>query len=238
MFDRFAICLNQFRHSNIRTAEIDASGVSLGHPVQAGKQRMKNTTVWAVLLLLLFLPAAAWSQHPTAKKGDKKTDAPENNIWEQCWWGVGPNIGFSSVNGASSFGLGVSGQLGYKFTPALSVGPRINFFYSSVKYSGFKNLNLFDTEAGAFLRGKVWRGIFLQGDLSNSWTQVPGEALPDRTISKISYQRFNQWIGGGWNTGNGQVGSEISYHYNLAVASDINAIEQPWELRFMITWRF
>ncbi len=159
-------------------------------------------------------------------------------FWDNVWWGIGPNIGFSSNNQSSTFGIGVFGQAGYKFTPMISFGPRMSFFYNSVKYVGYKNLNLFNVELGGFLRAKVWRSIFLQGDLSNTWKEQPGEPTSNNTISKYKTQRFNQWVGGGWNGGNGKIGTEISYHYNIAIANDLDAYEAPWEFRFMITWKF
>jgi hypothetical protein len=187
--------------------------------------------------LLMCLPAGAQGQTRSGTKKPAKSSQP-NPFLEKVWYGVGPNIGFGAFNGNSTFGLGLSGQAGYMFDDMFSIGPRFNVFYTSAKYVGFKSLNLFDTELGGFLRAKVWRGLFLQGDLSNSWTQVPGNPQTNNTISKYSYQRFNQWVGAGWNSGAGQVGTELSYHYNFAVANDLFAFEAPWEFRFMITWKF
>ncbi|MEI6408193.1 MAG: hypothetical protein WCR52_02325 [Bacteroidota bacterium] len=156
------------------------------------------------------------------------------------WYGGGLGLGFGSYNGYSSFGLGISPMVGYKFLKFLSAGPRLSLYYSSLKVPGFSALGLLNTEAGVFLRAHVYRGFFLQGDLSTEWVQQPTDQYQGTTIIKRTFSRGNQYLGIGYNFGRGEGGggSEISIHYNFAVASDINSIEQPIDYRFAFTWRF
>lgn len=157
------------------------------------------------------------------------------------WYGGGVSLGFAGVSGASSFGFGLSPMVGYKIIEQISVGPRVNFFFTSYKQQGYQTLNLFNTEVGAFLRGRIFRGLFIQGEIGNEWVQEPADYLSGpNTIAKYKYTRFNQYLGGGYNFGNGMggFGSEIGIFYNFAVGSDINSYENPWDYRFVFTWRF
>lgn len=172
-------------------------------------------------------------------KKDKKEAEKPADFKSRLWYGGGIGLGFGAYNGTSSFGVGISPMVGYKFLNFLSAGPRVSIFYSSLKYAGFKPLGLLNTEAGVFLRGHVYRGFFVQGDLSYEWVQEPYEQI-GTTITKRTFGRPNQYLGIGYNFGRGEggAGSEISLHYNFAVASDINSYEQPIDYRFAFTWRF
>jgi hypothetical protein len=171
----------------------------------------------------------------------KKEEAPKfTDFKSHLWYGGGIGLGFGSFNGTSSFGIGVSPMVGYKFLKFLSAGPRVSFYYSTLKYPGYRSLGLLNVEAGVFLRAHVYRGFFLQGDLSTEWVQEPSEYTSGTTILKNTFNRGNQYLGIGYNFGRGEGGggSEISLHYNFAVASDINSFEQPIDYRFAFTWRF
>jgi hypothetical protein len=183
---------------------------------------------------MLFQQASAQTVISSSSRNKKKEASP---FASKLWYGAGLNIGFGSFNGSSQFGFGISPMVGYKIIEQISAGPRLSVFYTSTKLPGYKNLNLFDTELGIFLRGKVFRGFFLQGEVSNEWVQQPGDFVGN-TISKDRFQRFNQYVGLGYNWGDGGWGSEISAFYNVAVANDIAGFENPWDYRFTITYRF
>ena len=68
-------------------------------------------------------------------QGKRIPDAP---FQENLWYGLGVGLGFSSFNGSSQFGFGLSPMVGYKFLGPLSIGPRASVFYTSTKVSGFK----------------------------------------------------------------------------------------------------
>lgn len=198
------------------------------------------------LLCLFFAAQNAQAQFRVTDSGGKgKKSKKEETPWkDKLWYGGGINLGFSSFNGSNAFGFGVSPMVGYKFYGPFSAGPRVSVFFTSQKFQGYKALNLFNTEAGVFLRARVFRGFFLQGEVVNQWVQDPGVLIDQNgnvvDFVKISSQRPTQYIGAGYNFANGQggPGSEIGIFYNVALANDINASQAPWDYRFAFTWNF
>jgi hypothetical protein len=154
----------------------------------------------------------------------------------RLWYGGGLLLGFSGGGGISVFQFGLAPQVGYKITEPLSVGPRVSLVFTSYKQSGFKALGLFNTDVGAFVRYRVYKGFFIQGELSNEWYQD----VDDFTGEKFSDTRFNQRIGGGYNFngGRGGAGSEIGIMYNFAIANDTETWQNPLEYRFNFTFNF
>jgi hypothetical protein len=198
--------------------------------------RLQFGKLLSCLLLIATLSQQAAAQTVISSSSrNKKKEA--SSFESKLWYGAGLGIGFGSFNGNSQFGFGISPMVGYKIIEQISVGPRLSVFYTSAKLPQYKTLHLFDTELGVFLRGKVFRGFFLQGEVSNEWVQQPGDFV-GTTILKNRFQRFNQYVGLGYNWGNGGWGSEISAFYNLAVARDIAGFQNPWDYRFTITYRF
>jgi hypothetical protein len=179
------------------------------------------------LLLCLFLSLPSIQ----AQRKDKKDG--DNSFTSKLWYGGGLQLGGGSFGGSNVFTFGVSPMVGYKILPFLSVGPRASFAISSIKEPGFKATSLYNVELGAFLRVKAFRGFFLQGELSNEWVQNPigfGE--------KENLTRFNQYVGVGYNFGNGGWGQEIGIFYNFAIANDINSFQNPIGYRIAFTNRF
>ncbi|HND89869.1 MAG TPA: hypothetical protein PK971_16170 [Saprospiraceae bacterium] len=197
-----------------------------------------------LLLLCCCLGWATASQAQiTTKSGSASRKEKEEKLpfKQRLWYGGGLNLGFSAFNNTRAFGIGVSPMVGYKFTNWLSAGPRVSVFFTSQKYQGYKAVNLFDTEAGAFLRIRAYRGLFLQGEISSQWYQYPSDPQPgSTTLGKVTQQRPAQYIGAGYNFANGMggPGSEISIFYNIALANDINAYQDPLGYRFAFTWNF
>jgi hypothetical protein len=202
-----------------------------------------------LFLLNLFADALAAQTRPRSSRDrdrdrnrerKKEKDEDEMQFKDRIWIGGSLNLGFGAFNGQSTFSFGLAPMVGYKFGKVVSAGPRVSVLYTSLKQPGFKALSLFDIEAGAFVRAKVFRGFFIQGELANEWAQFPNELLPNNRISKITRSRFNQYLGAGYNFGGGPgtAGSEIGVFYNFAVANDINTFEQPMEYRFGFTWNF
>lgn len=205
------------------------------------KKRYPSLLIMASLMLVTqVLAAQRVEKREPVERVPEVTEQPveerrPNTLQSRLWYGGGVQLGFSGYNGISVFSFGISPMVGYKIIDQVSVGPRVEITYASLKQSGFKAIGLFDVDAGVFIRGKVYRGFFLQGELSNEWVQQAIAGSND----KISVQRFNQRIGAGWNFGNGQGGgSEIGVFYNFAIASDINSYENPLGYRFGFTWNF
>jgi hypothetical protein len=201
---------------------------------------MNSKQICIVLSILCMVMLSVSEVEAQTKKKKKKEPEKEQKTFKQrLWYGGGFNLGFAGFQGTSSFGIGVSPMVGYKILPFLSVGPRYSVFFTSLKYPGAKAVGLFDQELGGFVRAHVYRGFFIQGELSNEWAQEPFQQI-GTVITKRTYQRGNQYLGIGYNFGRGEggAGSELSLHYNFAIANDIYATEQPVDYRFGFTWRF
>jgi hypothetical protein len=192
-----------------------------------------------MIVLIAACSTDTFAQHITKKK--KKDDKETESFTSKLWYGGGVAIGFNSFYGTSVLDLGISPMVGYKFYGPLSVGPRVSLDYSSYKVAGYKALGITNTEVGAFLRARIFRGLFAQGELSNEWRQLPFET--GAGLDKFKYQRFDQRVGLGYNFSNGQggFGYEISALYNFAVANDQYAqqtSEQAIAFRLTFTWNF
>lgn len=183
----------------------------------------------ATLLLLATQTAIAQKRRQKESSSDFKS---------RLWYGGGLALGFSGYNGGNVFSFGLSPMVGYKITPALSVGPRASFLFTSIKVPGYKAVGLFDVDAGIFARVKVFRGLFIQGEATNEWYQEP-IFYSDFTTDKDPRSRLNTRLGAGWNFGSGQGGgSEIGIFYNFTVANDLDTYQNPLEYRFGFTWNF
>lgn len=201
---------------------------------------MKYRILTGLFLLLLVQQGFAQRNPDVMREEEEKKKEDRSAFTDKLWYGGNVLLGFNSFNGQSAFGFGLAPMVGYKFWGPFSAGPRVSFFVSSQKYPGYKSVALLNTEVGLFLRAKVFRGFFIQGELSNEWIQEP-YAFDDtnRKILKRGFQRGNQYLGAGYNFGSGEGGgSEIGIYYNFAVANDVDSYEQPFDYRFGFTWNF
>lgn len=181
---------------------------------------------------------AATTDAQAQSRSKQKED--EQTFKSRLWYGLGFGLGLNRFNNANVFGLGISPAVGYKIFEPLSIGPRLSPTFTSYKEGGFKAVGLWDVELGLFLRGRLYRGFFVQGEVSNQWREQPvGYDFANRRIIKAGAQRVNQYLGVGYNFGYGQpMGYEIGAFYNFTIANDINAFENPLQYRMNITWRF
>lgn len=157
----------------------------------------------------------------------------------RLWYGGNIGLNFFAYNGGNVFQIGIAPMVGYKIVEPLSVGPRVSLFFNSLKQPGFKAVGLFDVDAGMFVRCRVFRGLFIQGEVSNEWYQNPIFYV-DGTTDKETESRVNPRLGIGynWSGGRGGAGSEIGIFYNFEVANDLETYENPLEYRFGFTWNF
>lgn len=182
------------------------------------------------------------SKHSKKKKKTKKEEVKEETTYrlsDHLWYGGSLGLGLNAYQGVNTFGIGVAPMVGYKILPFLSAGPRVSSFLTSVKIQGYKPVNLFNTEIGAFLRAHVYEGFFLQGEISREFYQDLGGATGNE-FTKVTFSRTNQYLGAGYNFGRGQggIGTELSIMYNIPVGRDVNTSESPFSYRFGLTWRF
>lgn len=193
-----------------------------------------------VLLAGCLTDLSAQSRSKKKKKKKKKEDTEERApLKDHLWYGGTGQLGFNSFNGGSVFSIGVAPMVGYKIIEQVSIGPKFSVLFNSFKAQGYKSAGLFDLEAGGFVRARVFRGFFLQGELSNEWQQFPIFGIPPK-IDKFTQERVNQRAGVGYNWGTGEGGwsSEIGVMYNFAVGNDPNSFQNPFELRFGFTYNF
>lgn len=198
----------------------------------------KSFYQFPLLACLILASQLSFAQRVITSKEDKAAEKAPQSLKSKLWYGGGVQLGFSSYYGSNVFSFGLSPMVGYKIIEQLSVGPRVELSYTSYKQQGYKAIGLFDVDAGVFVRFRVFRGLFLQGELTNAWLQQGVITNGSGSLEKIKTQRFNQRLGAGWNFGNGQAGSEIGVFYNFAIANDINAYENPLGYRFGFTWNF
>ncbi len=204
--------------------------------------RQKLPALFALFGCLFFSAASLLAQSDR----DRRAEHPEHperpakepsKLASRLWYGGGVSLGFTGNGGVNVFGFGLSPMVGYKIYGPFSAGPRVSLSYTSYKIRGYKALNVFDTEAGIFLRAKVFRGFFLQGELAHEWGNDIG-INSNGDLAKRKNEYDNQYLGAGYNFGDGQTGSEIAIFYNLAAADDITGNRDPWDYRFGFTWRF
>ncbi|MDO8366276.1 MAG: hypothetical protein Q7T20_05720 [Saprospiraceae bacterium] len=199
-----------------------------------------NLVLLALALLISFAPSVSAQRRdrerePKREREYKAEKEATNDFTSKLWYGGGVNIGFGAFNGGSIFVFGLSPMVGYKIAGPLSAGPRVAYDFTSLKQPGFKATALHSWDVGGFVRCRVFRGLFLQAELSNKWFQDKDL----NTQERFTDQRVNQRLGAGWNFGEpGGVGSEISILYNFKVANDINGWDNPVEYRFGFTWKF
>jgi hypothetical protein len=132
-------------HANIRNnyfCTLFVFSSSNQNSMSASKRILSACLISA--LLLFCGQAFAQKSH---KKKKKEPDFVSN-----LWYGGGLLLGFNGINNASIFSLGVSPMVGYKITPAISVGPRVEFILSSYKQIGYQATSLYDFDAGLFAR--------------------------------------------------------------------------------------
>lgn len=204
-------------------------------------------SLFALFLCLLGTTAIQAQDDDRSYRGPDRGEREEpraTGFASKLWYGGSLNLGFNAFNGQNAFGVGLAPMVGYKFWGPLSAGPRVSFTFTSLKIPGARAVALFDTEAGAFLRCRAFKGFFLQGELSNSWRQDPYEQVGTK-ILKRTVSRFNQYAGIGYNfsNGSGGPGTEISVMYNFAIANDIDNSNTLWDenpllYRFAFTYGF
>lgn len=180
------------------------------------------------VLVALALPLAA--QRKSSSKKKKSKEEEQKPFTERLWYGTGLTLGGG--------GVGLAPMVGYNFWGPFSIGPRGSLFFSSEKIPGLKAFNYWDKELGGFIRIRVFRGLFVQGELSNAWYQYRDVDPNTGLFFKDTYNRSNQYAGLGYNFGDGGFGSEIALLYNFAIANDIRTAEQPIQYRFALTYRF
>ena len=131
-------------------------------------------------------------------------------------------------------------MVGYKITPAFSVGPTVGVSYVSQRSQGI-GYNGVQYGAGAFARYRVIPAIFAHAEYYVDRVPFPTEPLELRPGStnrlETSYQTFDDFlIGLGYQTGNGQWGQSIEALYNVTNPRTNSLL--PFDFRISFNYNF
>ena len=156
------------------------------------------------------------------------------------WYGAGALLGFQAGNNRSSFQIGVSPIVGYKFNNFLSAGPRFSVVYNSFRddFFNFKDRS-FTLSGGLFTRAKIFRGFFAHIEyslLSEKEIFVDpnntGQLFSDRVTRAIPFAGGGISQGGGLGAG----GFEFLVLFRLTPRERLN--DAPFEIRTGFNYNF
>ena len=158
----------------------------------------------------------------TTRSSDDQTDDyfdDAGNLATKLWYGASGTLQFSQFQDQGVLAIGLRPMVGYKITPAFSVGPTIGLAYVSQRSRGI-GFNGWQYGAGAFARYRIIPAIFAHVEYYID--RVPGPRIPlepkpgspDRLVT--DYATFDDFlIGLGYQTGSGQFGQSIEVFYNV-----------------------
>ncbi len=159
------------------------------------------------------------------------------SFYDRLWYGASAGLRFGGDNTYTSFNLAFFPMVGYKVTKFLSLGPRIGGSYSLFQLqSTNKRYNFLDTELGVFGRIKFLHMLFLHTEFGRARQNLLFLNQFNGTIESRKVSRNSFLIGGGYNSGGGDIGMEIGLYYNLIQHQDDNSF--PIFPRFGLTYKF
>ncbi len=219
-----------------------------------------------LLLMLIVLGFSAEAQRGGRNDGsnrrpssqasgsDRGGDLSDLKFQDRLWYGAGGTFYFAGQNGRSETALGLTPQVGYKFSEVLSAGPRVgltNIFVknfvvfedNSARAPERRRYSLLNYSAGGFVRAR-YRALYVQGEFNLlSFEYAPllsnsGYAIVDERdeILKVRESVEQLQIGIGYNPSRGGVGSDIGIYYNLF--DDVNSVASAIQFRVMLTFKY
>lgn len=211
------------------------------HIFAKNNRQMKRLLQLSLLALGLLL---SYQIDLNGQRNSRGSDADQyfdesGGFAHRLWYGGGFVLGFSGSNVSSNFTIGLSPMVGYKLTPEFSVGPRVSLEYSIIKTSQFgppETVNPLSWGLGLFSRYKVLETIFAQVEyeFANEADFLFRDNQGELQVARREQSNF--YIGAGYNSGNGIIGYEILFLYN--VNEPENSLELPIDLRFGFTYNF
>ena len=192
---------------------------------------MKKTTVFILLVSFMTTSFVQAQRSINSKNKTTKEKTDRSMFWrEKLWYGGGINLGFSQGPDLSLFNFGVSPIVGYKITPELSVGPRIDYDYSYYKYAignTIQKLNTHNFGVGAFARYKFLPMIFAHLESMYYFYQSP------------VFNTSTSSVGLGYQSSAGLWGYEISLLYIFSNRDYYKkTVDLPIELRIGFNYNF
>lgn len=196
-------------------------------------------TSLSVLLLLCLATAALTGQNLNVRKDSKGAAAEDKKFKDRLWYGGGVSLGFASAQNESVFTFGLTPMVGYKVFSEFSIGPRVGFSYTNyrARYSSkVDNIALFEASEGIFARYKFFNVVFAHAEFNFTQSQYPDFNTGINELTKFTVNSQNAYVGLGYNAGSGGFGTELYVLYNFL--ADENIINQPFDIRFGITYKF
>ncbi len=196
---------------------------------------------WKGMLVVIFLCIGA-----IAASAQQRERPMPKTLKDKIWYGGSFGLGLAGSQGFTQFNLGLFPMVGYKIIPWFSVGPRLGFDYNYYKGTSVlgkpASANVFSFYAGAFMRTKLYWGVFAQGEYGVDLGKFPevdqfGRLNVDvnNKVIKRSVTRESGLVGLGYNSG-GKFASEILLLYNLLEPEDSQF--SPWNYRLGFTYNF
>ena len=208
-------------------------------------------------LLLCFSTDLAAQNYGSGKKKKKKPEPRERtrteqtetddyfddsgNLTAKLWYGASGTFQISQFAGNGVLAIGIRPMVGYKITPAFSVGPTVGVSYVSQRTQGI-GYNGVQYGAGAFTRYRIIPAIFAHAEYYVDrvpFPVSPFELKPGSTNRLVTqYETFSDFLVGlGYQTGGGSspLGQSIELLYNTT-----NPPEGifPFNIRISINYNF
>jgi hypothetical protein len=198
---------------------------------------------------LMFASLIFCSDVMAQRKSNKSKDPfdESGNFKSHLWYGANVGLSFGGSQNLRSFNFALFPMVGYKFTDYFSAGPRMGGSFTIIQgqttQGDSRRVTGKDYEAGVFSRLKFLQMFFLHTEWNYASRQnfylVSDRIFIDPTTDKPLTDRTgrgNVLVGGGYNSGQGALGYEISALYNLSLPA--SSEEFPIGIRVGLTYKF
>lgn len=196
--------------------------------------------IFSLLLLTFVFVINADAQNMKVKKNSKSSKKVERKFSDRLWYGGSLILNYYGQSNYTVFTLGVTPMVGVKLFDEFSVGPRVGFRLDNYRLntgSKIDKLPLFEFSEGVFARYKFLNVVFAHAEFNFTQFQYVSPYLsPTGELQKLNANTQNAYLGLGYNSGMGQIGTEIYVLYNFL--EDKNSVAQPFDIRFGVTYKF
>lgn len=186
------------------------------------------------LSLLAFLLCSA--SLLGAQSDDSPSPDSPSRFADHLWYGGSFVLGFGGSSFQSLFQVGISPMVGYKITPAFSIGPRAsatyNYFRSNANGQR-SSVSAVTWSGGVFARAKIIPIIF--GHVEYSYeSQLIGVTADGEAIRR---NRGNAYVGLGYTQPN-----ERGLGYEILILLNVNQadydVDDRWKYRLGFNYNF
>ncbi len=196
--------------------------------------------IFSLWLLTFAFVINADAQNMKVKKNSKSSKKVEKKFSDRLWYGGSLILNYYGQSNYTVFSLGVTPMVGVKLFDEFSIGPRAGFRLDNYRLntgSKVDKLPLFEFSEGVFARYKFFNVVFAHAEFNFTQFQYVSPYLsPTGELQKLNAKTQNAYLGLGYNSGMGQIGTEIYVLYNFL--EDKNSVAQPFDIRFGVTYKF